>query len=757
MCGRENAVLPDHLRRMSSKAFRSAIVPSTPRNASLCRLVAALLLFVASAGAVFPCGAQGSPAPTSVEPIVVTSDKVRVETFSDRKVYRLDADLQSTFGTATDVLTGIPSVEVDADGIVALRGDTNVLILVDGKPMAQLSGPLAGVNLQQIPAQDIDRIEVITEPPAEYKAQGAAGVINIITRKSRKAGFSGTANASVGNDRRYVMGTALAYNAGPLSLSGGASLRQDDRERQILSDPLVPGPAPATSTQSENEQNEHVRRRIPVEKIGAGYQFDDGFSLDFSAERGGRTGERNFLQTGETSLEPGGLQSISDRASVGHEWSMDTDRRLVLDRKFAQEGEDLSLTLHRTTFHEREHYNYTNTYPFPPAAPTYDDLNLSEDLITDQLSLDYALPLARTGKLKIGYDFEGDDSTFGNAADDIDPTTGALTVNAAATNDFRYLQRVDALYGSYQDGAGPWTWTGGLRVERTHADERQLTDLDSTQRSYWQAFPNLRAEQVLTESSTLTFGASRRVTRPDASALNPYIDRQDTQNLRSGDPYLLPQDTQLFEVGYSVDRNSAAKAAALLQSYSVSMYLRRNHDSITDVSEAVGPDVVLTTKANLPRNDAAGVEWVSDGHFTRKLAYGLDANLFYTQIDASQLGASGLKSTVGLNAKAHIDFHPFASDTLQLALSRSDRRLTPQGEVAAINLVNAGYRCQIGPGLAFVATVSDLFNGQTYRRTVSTQPLTDTYERHVQGRIVYAGVVYSFGSKAKVAGFDYDQ
>ncbi len=141
-----------------------------------------------------------------MEPVVVTAQKLDVETLIDRKVYTVTSDVQSTFGTLGDVLSVIPSVDVDPDGIVSLRGDTNVLILIDGKPSTQFSGTAAGDNLQSIPAKDIERIEILTTPPAQFKADGAAGVINIITRKKRPEGGFGSVQASRGSGGRLGLG-----------------------------------------------------------------------------------------------------------------------------------------------------------------------------------------------------------------------------------------------------------------------------------------------------------------------------------------------------------------------------------------------------------------------------------------------------------------------------------------------------------------------------------------------------------------------
>jgi outer membrane receptor for ferrienterochelin and colicin len=261
----------------------------------------------------------------------------------------------------------------------------------------------------------------------------------------------------------------------------------------------------------------------------------------------------------------------------------------------------------------------------------------------------------------------------------------------------------------------------------------------------------LHLDRSLSEQSTLSFSLGRRVTRPDPEALNPFVDRQDTQNLRAGNPNLRPEDTQSFEIGYSVDSTQ--------WSYGLTGYLRRNRNSVTDVTQVVSADVVLITKENMAKDSAGGIEFTANGHISRRVSYSLSGNLFHAEIDAAALSATGLKSTTGLNTKASLDYHLTASDTVQISFSRSDKRLTPQGYVSAIDLVNLGFKHQIHPNLSAVVTVSDLFDGQVFRRFVGTPTLTDRYEREQVGRIAYVGLVYAFGAtkKDKPNGFDYEQ
>jgi outer membrane receptor for ferrienterochelin and colicin len=167
------------------------------------RAVAQLLALLSAATKAMAADPLPAP-PAPTETVVVTSPRLPVQTFIDRKVYSLTDDLQASFGTLSNVLTDIPSVNVDPDGNLTLRGDSHVLILIDGKPSPLFSGSQAGDNLQSFPAAEIERIEVITTPPPQYRAAGAAGVINIITRKGRKQGTAGSVRASQGNDGRSV-------------------------------------------------------------------------------------------------------------------------------------------------------------------------------------------------------------------------------------------------------------------------------------------------------------------------------------------------------------------------------------------------------------------------------------------------------------------------------------------------------------------------------------------------------------------------
>lgn len=710
-----------------------------------------ILAFVAAGTAAQAADPLPPASPPSLEAVVVTGQKLAVETLIDRKVYSVATDVQATFGTVSDVLSAIPSVDVDPGGKVSLRGDSNVLILIDGKPSTQLAGSAAGDNLQSIPAKDIERIEVITTPPAQFKADGAAGVINIITRKKHPEGISGSVQGSVGSGGRSVVGADASYSSGPLTASATAGFRHDYRERLQESNVRSTDPASGLVSDSTSSINERIRRQTPTAALSAQYAFNDRQSVSGSASWTERGGLRTYTQRNESSAPAGALASSTQRLSSGHDPEASYDEKLGFAQKLEREGEEINLSLHRSTSRQYEHYDYTNDSFVPPAARYYNNLSFHEDHATTELGADYALPLSKTHSLKLGYAFEQDDFRFANAGNNLDPVTGAQVPDPSLTNDFKFRQQINAGYASYQASQGLWSVLAGLRAELTRTDAQQLTDNVSNNGSYFGIYPSLHVDRSLSDKTTLSFGASRRVTRPDPSYLNPYVDHEYTPNLYAGNPNLQPQYTQSYEIGYGFEGQGLA--------YQLTGYYRRNLDSVTDVTEYLSNGFSLTTKTNLPKNDLAGLEITSNGHIVPTLTYSVSANLFYSQIDACALGVPGLQSTTGVNAKLKLDYRPTSDDSVQLVVTRTDKRLTPQGYISAINLVNVGYKHQLKTALTAIVTLSDAFNGQRYERFESTPSFTGDYLRRTRGRVLYFGLIHFFGStkKDKPASFEYDQ
>jgi outer membrane receptor for ferrienterochelin and colicin len=712
--------------------------------------IAVLIAGVGWAGMSWADSDGAAPA-SQVQGVVVIARKPKVETLIDRTVYDVKTDLQSKTGTAVDVLQNVPSVEVDADGNVSLRGDPNVTILIDGKPSAQFAGGNAGLGLQELPASDIERIEVMTNPPAQYKAEGSAGVINIITRKSRPPGVAGVLQANYGDDGRYNASGNMTYASGPLTLTAGLSLRKDFRRRIITDARSAIDPASGQLEASRETLNEGLRRTYGQAKAGMDYALTPRTTVGASIRHQEAEGPRDFLQTDASATAAGVPLSASERVSQGYEWDKNAGEEAHLEQKLGRADETLTLSFKRTVTNERERYRLDDTHILPVSPPDEQHLHLTENLAVDEVSVEYARPMSHGRDLRLGYDFEDDRYQFHDFGDTVDPSTGGLIPNPLVTFDFRFHQQIHTGYGEVETPIGRGSAQAGLRLEQTRYTADLGLGAAASAKSYFRAYPSLHVEWPLTASAKLVFSAARRINRPDPGALNPFIDYQDIYNLRAGNADLLPEDVWSYEAGWQYDRKGVSASAT--------GYYRFSRDAVTDIVRPVSGNVVLDTKTNLPKSRSGGLELTAAAPIIRGLTVNFSGNLFYNQIDATALGLPGLRSTVGFNAKASLEWRPTLADTFQATFSRSDRRLTPQGYIGAINLVNFGYRRQVTPGLAIIVTLSDAFNGQRSRRFVLSPVLDDAYQRYQVGQVAYVGFVYSFGGtkKGKPADIQFDQ
>src|SRR5579871_966091 len=317
------------------------------------------------------------PANGSLQTIVVQGQKLSVETQIDRKVYRVPEDAQSTLGTLSDVLSVIPSVDLDPDGVVSLRGDSNVLILIDGKPTTQLQGSKAGENLQSISALDIERIEILTTPPAQFKAEGAAGVINIITReRNAKESASGLLQESLGDGRRSLVTASGSYGSKEFQGSVNAGYRQDYRQRAIQSQLIGPDPTTGRVLDSRDYESQHIRRNVPSIGLSGEYDLNEQQALMGTANRLSRGGLRTYTQLDDSALPNDAVTSSTRRLTSGHDPENDYDTGVLLSQKLNKSGETIDVSVHRSISHQHEHYDYVNDSFVPPAPTLYNYLDL---------------------------------------------------------------------------------------------------------------------------------------------------------------------------------------------------------------------------------------------------------------------------------------------------------------------------------------------------------------------------------------------
>jgi outer membrane receptor protein involved in Fe transport len=674
--------------------------------------------------------------------VEVTARQERLYSSIDRKVYDVGKDLQSSAGSASDVLQNIPSVQIDIDGNVSLRGDPNVLVLIDGKPSALMSAANRPDALAQMPADSIARIEVITNPSAKYQPDGTAGIINIVLKRAHDAGYSGRIRANAGNDGRSNYGLSGNYNPERFNITGNLSVRQDFRRRYSDENRGHQDAASGAYVDTEQVTVENMRPLTRLAEIGADLDVGKHDRIGATLDYNDRTFHRTSTITNVTGAADGTETGDYDRLRSDPEWQKTTDFGTTYRHSFADEGDEISVELRRERHWEQEDNQYANVY-FLPAAPTSFDYTLIKPTETEtDLSVDYSRTMGPGAKLEAGYAGEIDKDDMNFTGGYLDPASGSWLVDATETNRFIYRDSIHAAYATYQHALGRLDAQIGLRLEDAFTDANQVTTLVRDKSDYIRLYPTLHLTYDLSASGQLDLSYSHRINRPDDEALNPFPEYQDPFNLRAGNPRLVPEETHSIEGGYQFRKGDVTFLAAA--------YFRDTYNAFTTVSRYIDSVTLLTTQENLASNRSGGAEVVLASPVGRSLTVNLSANGYDSEVDASNLSYAGNRSTIALDAKANVDWRLSKDDDFQFAANFTGRRLTAQGYRLPNNVVNFGYRHIFkARNLSFVFTISDVFDTLKERTVIDTPTLYDFLTRRRTSRIVYAGFTYSFGSPTK--------
>ena len=685
-------------------------------------------------------------APTAVEGVTITSDSTAMRASIDRRSYSVANDLSAKTGSIADALRNIPSVEVDVQGNVSLRGDSNVTIMIDGKPSSQFTGEGKGDALQSMPADQIDRVEVMTNPSAAYRPDGTAGIINLITKRTQKPGTSGTARFNVDTLGRHNGGISATRRAGKLTLTGDASYRHEKQEgRQLIERSTLDAASGGyrVSTQASDADN-------------TGGMTNLRGALDYDLDKSNRlSGELRFRRMDFNSdvRETYAARAASGAPSRAYvrdllgEMRRDTGAASA-DWRRQFKGADHTLTTHV----EYEITDFTRDFDAltrnTPGVDQYERVGMDVFQNRANLKVDYSKLLPKDVKLKTGLDFELASNAYKNRGAS-GPTAGGLIVDPNRTNVYDYDQDVYAAYVTYERPFGDFTVQGGLRAEQVQIDVNDVTHGATAQNDYFRVYPTLHTGYTLSQNQTLSANYSRRVQRPGAQDLHPYRVYLDPFNYRQGNPNLKPQITDSYELGWQYRKGQAY--------YLATAYFRDTRDSVTDVVSDLGGGVFLTSKANLGKSRAGGLELVANGRLSPKLTYNLSGNLFWNEIDAANLGFSGTRSGTALSGRANLNWQATPKDFFQLNAFTSGKRLTPQGYREPFKMVNLGYRRKVNDKLSFVMTAQDVLDDFSEVTVVDTPALRDRTRRSANVRSVFFGFSYAFGAgKPRPEQFDFN-
>ena len=677
----------------------------------------------------------------SLNMVVVTGEKSTYVSSIDRKTFNVGSDLAGKTGSAGDLLQSIPSVTVDIDGNVALRGSENVMILINGKPSA-LMGANRAAALQQIPSSSIEKIEVITNPSAKFKPDGTSGIINIVLKKDKTLGLNGTAALNVGNDNRINGNITANYNPGKLNIFASYSIRQDDRKRSNNDSRSTFNLLNDSTIYSSILTTEHSRPLTNIVSTGLDYKVDKKNQVGIT----GDYNYRSFTRTGIESTIKENLNHIVtnnfDRNRLDPEYEKDLEMSANYTHSFKKEDHEISFDFTTSTSAEQEHNHYINVYDLPVIPTSYDNTLIKQGDKETQFTIDYTNPLSEDKTLESGYIYESGKSDMNYFGEFLNPTTNLWEKDFTKSNRFIYSTNIHVLYTTYEQEIGKFGFLAGLRAEQAAVNANQVTIDSVYDNNYFRLYPTLHLSYDINKTNQLQLNYSHRVNRPDGEDTNPFPEYQDPLNLRKGNPHLKPEDIHSVELGYQFKKDKTTFLSTI--------YYRYTYNKMTFITKYMNDSVLVTTFENLDKSSSAGLELVLTSTLFKIADINLSTNTFYNTIDASNLGYSNNKSVLAFTANFSSSFKITKSSVLQVNSNYSSETLTPQGKRLPTFVANLGFKQELfKKKIAAIVTVSDVFNSMRYATITDTPELYQKLIRRRTSRMIFFGLSYNFGKQSK--------
>jgi len=676
----------------------------------------------------------------SLSNVVVTSRKSILNTSIDRKVYNVSQDIMAQSGAASDLLKNIPSVEVDIEGQVSLRGSSDVLVLINGRP-SPLMGKSRAEVLQQLPANSIERIEVITNPSARYKPDGTSGIINIVMKKNIKGGLNGSAVANAGNRDRYNGNINFNYKPGKLNLFGNYSIRKDNRLRlNDISREYLDANGNAESYYSENGQSK-ARPLSNLVTLGIDYNLNDHNSAGISGNYQNRDQTKHDINNKFFYDQANLLTSKYNRLRYDPEIEKEKNAKLYWQHNFPKEDHELRVEFNTSASDEVEDNHYTNVFLFPVQPATFDNTLIKQGDHQQELTADYTNPLTEDSKLEAGYNGSFNQIDMNFYGENYDPLQQKFIADIIKTNRFKYNESIHAFYTTYQRSFEKFGYETGLRLEQTFVNSHLITKDSLIKNQYFKIYPTIHLSYKL-KKGELQLNYSKRVHRAEGDDLNPFPEYRDPNNLRAGNPKLLPEIIHSIEFGYKWQNEKF--------SFVPSIYYRYKQNGFTTVTIPLNDSVLLTTQQNLSNDKSTGLELIFSAKAGKFLTANLSSNFFYNQIDASDLGYSNKKSIVSMSNNFNATASISKSTMWQISCNYRSARLTPQGKVFGSFVFNTGLRQDfLKKKLSVTLAASDLFNSLKQKSEINSFYLKQFSVSTRDARIIYLGISYRFGKITK--------
>ncbi len=561
-----------------------------------------------------------------LEGIVIETQRAAVEMKLDKKIYNVGDDNVLKGGTASDVLDNVPSVSVDSDGNVSLRGNESVKVLINGKPSGMASN--IADALKMLSAESIDQVEVITNPSARYEAEGGAGIINIILKKGSNAGLNGSVTGTVSDPEGYSVASNLNYKEDNFNLFANLSYRNNKTYGNSLNETRYIDQNTGATSKFVDEYSNRIRKRDGFNgNVGFEWYLTDKLSWNnsFTWRRSNGDNPNNVLYNNYDAQR--NLLYANLRQTAEDDYKENVDYSTDFTYKFNDKGHQLFVSGTVSKNYDLEDSNIATFNTNDLASELSRDITkATERELNHILRADYTLPINEDTHFEAGY--LGNFNNLNTRYDVHNLQNGVIVENDLFKNNLEYKERVHALYAQYGSKFNKLSYMLGLRWEATEIDVNQLVTQSFNNKKYNNFFPSVFLNYEFNESTSTSVSYSRRVRRPRGRMLNPISNYSSSINFFMGNPDLDPSFTDAFDLGFMKrwGRFTLNSSAYFNRTTDAFQFVRR----IDGVNEE-GIPITISSPINLNTEYRYGVEFNFNYNPAKWLRFNGNLNFYQQQ------------------------------------------------------------------------------------------------------------------------------
>ena len=622
----------------------------------------------------------------TLKEVQVTGQRSQMKLEVDRKTFTVDEVLAAAGGSVTDLLENIPSVEVTTDGEISLRGNSSVEVWINGKQSGLTSDNRAEI-LQQIPAESIERIEVIDNPSAKYSPEGTAGIINIVLKRDRRAGYYGSVQAGANQQGGWNVGSNINYSSKWVDAYANLGLRRRKGKGGSLSEQRYPLQDSFLNSEGDNSN----RGRGIFGRAGLTFHLTGADDLSLSGmTMQGKPSHDNVTTYDYGTLSTGQVEKHMVRTATSEDGKHEMyNAELAYTHKFNDKGThklDASLSFNKWMMNSSNIYQNDTTYfDGTPATWSRQNRPMNVNNRSWEAKVDYENQLTETFKLEAGYNGRFSHENTPQESQMWNQQTNQYEDEAYFYNRFVYDIDVHALYATGNMKLGRMGVMAGLRGEYWRVDTKS-TDyyqhVEPFKHDYFQLFPSLFLNYELTKTSQLQLNYTRRLRRPWGGQLNSFKNTRDASMIEFGNPELTPEYTNSFSLNYLKTWPA--------HTLSIGTYYRPTTDVMQHIryqGEYEGQPTMFMTNLNVAKSQSAGAELILKDKLFRILDLTTTLNAYYYKLDGFQTIVEGQRVSGESDENFAWDARVLASVILPYSIS-----IQATGNYRSRSVITQGHR-----------------------------------------------------------------